>query len=82
VPDGAADGLQDLESARAAHNSARHVPRVFQRGRIHAQREHVDLGKTYTHAKGTAKVIEDDKGAGIASVVHDAVSIRASMYAL
>lgn len=28
------------------------------------------MGSTYAHGKGTAKVIQDDPGAGIASVIH------------
>lgn len=30
----------------------------------------MDGGDAYTHAEGTAKVIEDDPGAGIALVIH------------
>ena len=71
VPDGATNGLKRRGQRLVLHrDDGPALPKYYI---VHLWERHCGCGEgkeTYSHAKGTAKVIENDPRAGIASVIH------------
>lgn len=75
VPDGSTDGLQSYNSQFAVTRSSL-CTLASMRPAVTTVSQCLNVGmmerflSTYTHGKGTAKVIENDPRAGVASVIH------------